>query len=147
MNNTPKNQASLIWNIADILRGGWKQYEYQNVILPLVVLKRIDSVLAKNKQKVLQTHNQMSDRVSDSGLDKFLQQSAGTQFYNTSPYDFEKLLEDSDNVFTNFSAYLEGFSPNIRDVIQKFGFDEQLKKLKSNKNPVHMPTLTYGDGR
>lgn len=133
MNNTPKNQASLIWNIADILRGGWKQYEYQNVILPLVVLKRIDSVLAPDKQKVIQTHNQMGDRVSDSGLDNFLRSASGRQFYNTSPYDFEKLLEDSDNVFTNFQAYLDGFSPNIKDIVTKFGFDEQLKKLKSNK--------------
>ncbi len=133
MNQTPKNQASLIWNIADILRGGWKQYEYQNVILPLVVLKRIDSVLAPEKQKVIQISNQMSDRVSDSGLDNFLRSAAGRQFYNTSPYDFEKLLEDSDNVYTNFQAYLDGFSPNISDIISKFGFDEQLKKLKSNK--------------
>lgn len=133
MNQAPKNQASLIWNIADILRGGWKQYEYQNVILPLVVLKRIDSVLAPDKQKVIQTSNQMADRVSDSGLDNFLRNAAGRQFYNTSPYDFEKLLEDSDNVYANFQAYLDGFSPNIRDIISKFGFDEQLKKLKSNK--------------
>ena len=81
MNQTPKNQASLIWNIADILRGGWKQYEYQNVILPLVVLKRIDSVLAPEKQKVIQTSNQMADRVSDSGLDNFLCSAAGRQFY------------------------------------------------------------------
>ena len=133
MNQSPKNQASLIWNIADILRGGWKQYEYQNVILPLVVLKRIDSVLAPEKQKVIQTNTQMADRVSDSGLDGFLRTAAGRQFYNTSPYDFEKLLEDSDNVYTNFQAYLDGFSPNIRDIVSKFGFDEQLKKLKSNK--------------
>lgn len=133
MNQAPKNQASLIWNIADILRGGWKQYEYQNVILPLVVLKRIDSVLAPEKQKVIQTSTQMADRVSDSGLDNFLKNAAGRQFYNTSPYDFEKLLEDSDNVYTNFQAYLDGFSPNIRDIVAKFGFDEQLKKLKSNK--------------
>lgn len=133
MNNNPKNQASLIWNIADILRGGWKQYEYQNVILPLVVLKRIDNVLAGEKQKVIQKHNQMVDRVSDSGLDDFLKSAAGRQFYNTSPYDFEKLLEDSDNVHTNFQAYLDGFSPNIKDIVSKFGFDEQLKKLKSNK--------------
>lgn len=133
MNQSPKNQASLIWNIADILRGGWKQYEYQNVILPLVVLKRIDSVLAPEKQKVIQTNTQMADRVSDSGLDGFLRTAAGRQFYNTSPYDFEKLLEDSDNVYANFQAYLDGFSPNIRDIVSKFGFDEQLKKLKSNK--------------
>lgn len=133
MNQSPKNQAALIWNIADILRGGWKQYEYQNVILPLVVLKRIDSVLTKSKQQVIQKHTEMADRVSDSGLDGFLKQAAGLKFYNTSPYDFEKLLEDSDNVYTNFQAYLEGFSPNIRDIVSKFGFDEQLKKLKSNK--------------
>lgn len=133
MNNNPKNQASLIWNIADILRGGWKQYEYQNVILPLVVLKRIDNVLAGNKQQVIQKHNQMVDRVSDSGLDDFLRSASGRQFYNTSPYDFEKLLEDSDNVHTNFKAYLDGFSPNIQDIVTKFGFDDQLKKLKSNK--------------
>jgi len=75
----------------------------------------------------------MADRVSDSGLDGFLRTAAGRQFYNTSPYDFEKLLEDSDNVYTNFQAYLDGFSPNIRDIVSKFGFDEQLKKLKSNK--------------
>jgi type I restriction enzyme M protein len=74
-----------------------------------------------------------ADRVSDSALDQFQQQSAKAQFYNNSPYDFQKLLEDSDNVYTNFIAYLEGFSPNIRDIVQKFGFDEQLKKLKSNK--------------
>lgn len=133
MNNTPKNQASLIWNIADILRGGWKQYEYQNVILPLVVLKRIDSVLAPTKQEVIRTHNDMIDRVSDGALVQFQEQAAKAQFYNNSPYDFHKLLEDSSNVYTNFIAYLEGFSPNIRDIVQKFGFDEQLKKLKSNK--------------
>jgi type I restriction enzyme M protein len=133
VNQTPKNQASLIWNIADILRGGWKQYEYQNVILPLVVLKRIDSVLAPTKQEVIRTRNDMADRVSDSALEQFQEKAAKAQFYNNSPYDFHKLLEDSDNVYTNFIAYLEGFSPNIRDIVQKFGFDEQLKKLKSNK--------------
>ncbi|CAN5704244.1 class I SAM-dependent DNA methyltransferase [soil metagenome] len=133
MNQSPKNQASLIWNIADILRGGWKQYEYQNVILPLVVLKRIDSVLSPNKQKVIQTTTQMADKVSDSGLDKFLKSASGHKFYNNSPYDFQKLLEDPENVHANFINYLEGFSPNIQDIVQKFGFDEQLKKLKSNK--------------
>lgn len=132
-NDNPKNQGSLIWNIADILRGGWKQYEYQNVILPLVVLKRIDSVLSPGKQKVIQTTTQMADKVSDSGLDNFLKNSSGFKFYNNSPYDFQKLLEDPDNVYTNFISYLEGFSPNIQDIVHKFGFDEQLKKLKSNK--------------
>jgi type I restriction enzyme M protein len=133
MNQSPKNQAALIWNIADILRGGWKQHEYQNVILPLVVLKRIDSVLLPNKQAVIQTMNRMVDQVTDSGLDDFLKVASGHKFYNKSPYDFQKLLEDSDNVHTNFIDYLDGFSPNIHDIIEKFGFDEQLKRLKNNK--------------
>ena len=107
MNQNPKNQASLIWNIADILRGGWKQYEYQNVILPLVVLKRIDSVLQPEKEAVIQKHTQMVGRVSDDGLDNFLKSAANRQFYNTSPYDFTKLLEDSDNVYT-CSKYTAG---------------------------------------
>lgn len=129
----PKNQAGLIWNIADILRGGWKQHEYQDVILPLVVLKRLDSVLAKTKQKVLQTHNQMAGTMSDESLAKFLEQESGFKFYNTSPYDFQKLLDDSEGIYANVVNYIDGFSPNVRDIIEKFDFQKQLNKLKGGK--------------
>ena len=129
----PKNQASLIWNIADILRGGWKQHEYQDVILPLVVIKRLDSVLAKTKQKVLQTNNQMAGTMSDESLAKFLEKESGYKFYNISPYDFQKLLDDSEGIYANFVSYIDGFSPNVRDIIEKFDFQKQLNKLKGGK--------------
>ena len=123
----PKNQAGLIWNVADILRGGFKQYEYQDVVLPLVVLKRLDSVLTKTKQKVLQTYNQMHGTMSDDSLSLFLEKEAGYKFYNTSPYDFKKLLDDSEGIYANFINYLDGYSPNVRDIITKFDFQKQLK--------------------
>lgn len=132
-NENPKNQAGLIWNVADILRGGWKQHEYQDVILPLVVLKRLDSVLAKTKQNVLQTYNQMHGTMSDDSLSLFLEKEAGYKFYNTSPYDFKKLLDDSEGIYANFINYLDGFSPNVRDIVTKFEFQKQLNKLKSGK--------------
>lgn len=132
-NENPKNQASLIWNVADILRGGWKQHEYQDVILPLVVLKRLDNVLAKTKQDVLRTYNQMHGTMSDDSLSLFLEKEAGYKFYNTSPYDFKKLLDDSEGIYANFINYLDGFSPNVRDIVTKFEFQKQLSKLKSGK--------------
>lgn len=127
----PKNQASTIWNIADILRGGWKQHEYQDVILPLVVLKRLDSVLAKTKPQVLRTYGDMDGKVAD--LTPFLEQAAGYKFYNTSPYDFKKLLDDSEGIYANFINYMDGYSPNVRDIIEKFDFAKQLNKLKGGK--------------
>ena len=129
----PKNQAGLIWNVADILRGGWKQHEYQDVILPLVVLKRLDNVLSKTKQDVLRTYNQMHGTMSDDSLSLFLEKEAGFRFYNTSPYDFKKLLDDSEGIYANFINYLDGFSPNVRDIVTKFEFQKQLNKLKSGK--------------
>lgn len=132
-NENPKNQAGLIWNIADILRGGFKQHEYQDVILPLVVLKRLDNVLAKTKQNVLQTYNQMHGTMSDESLALFLEKSAGYKFYNVSPYDFKKLLEDTEGIYPNFINYLDGYSANVRDIVQKFDFQKQLNKLKGGK--------------
>jgi type I restriction enzyme M protein len=128
----PKNQAALIWAIADMLRGGWKQYEYQDVILPLVVIKRLDQTLAKTKQKVIQTQNQYASRkLSEAAMTQVLEKTSGFKFYNTSPYDLEKLLSDSEHIYTNFIAYLDAFSPNVRDIVAKFDFDKQLKRLKS----------------
>jgi len=129
----PKNQASLIWNIADILRGGWKQHEYQDVILPLVVLKRLDSVLAKTKPTVLRTYNQMQGTMSDDSLALFLEKESGYKFYNISPYDFQKLLDDSEGIYANFINYLDGYSPNVRDIVAKFDLQKQLNKLKGGK--------------
>lgn len=121
-------KAAMIWSVADILRGGWKQHEYQDVILPLVVLKRLDSILADTKQKVLDQHNQYGGKLKD--LDLILKSASGAAFYNTSPYDFKKLLEDPHHIAKNFKNYLKGFSENIRDIIEKFDFEKQLERLE-----------------
>ena len=122
-----KNQGQLIWNIADILRGGWHQYEYQNVILPLVVLKRLDSILTDTKPKVLEKYNEYNGRVD---VDLILKKTSGVGFYNTSPYDFKKLTESPREIAKNFNYYINGFSENIRDIFEKFDFDTQLSRLE-----------------
>ncbi|MBI5470331.1 SAM-dependent DNA methyltransferase [Candidatus Kaiserbacteria bacterium] len=121
-------KAAMIWSVADILRGGWKQHEYQDVILPLVVLKRLDSILADTKTKVLDQHNQYHGKLKD--LDQILKHASGAAFYNTSPYDFKKLLEDPHHIAKNFKHYLNGFSENIQDIIEKFDFEKQLERLE-----------------
>lgn len=120
-------KTSMIWNIADILRGGWHQYEYQNVILPLVVLKRLDSILQDTKGKVLEQYNEYRGKVN---VDPILKSTSGVGFYNISPFDFKKLTEEPSQIGANFSNYLNGFSENIRDIFEKFDFDQQFEKLK-----------------
>ena len=127
MENFSQN-TSLIWNIADILRGGWKQHEYQDVILPLVVIKRLDAILADNKPKVLESYDQWNGKIQD--LDPILRKASGVAFYNVSPYDLKKLAEDPRNIAKNFKKYLNDFSPNIRDIIEKFNFNEQIDRLE-----------------
>lgn len=121
-------KAAMIWSVADILRGGWKQHEYQDVILPLVVLKRLDSILADTKAKVLDSYNQYHGKLKD--LDQILKHASGVAFYNTSPYDFKKLLEDPHGIAKNFKHYLNGYSENIQDIIEKFDFKKQLDRLE-----------------
>ena len=118
----------MIWGVADILRGGWKQHEYQDVILPLVVLKRLDSILADTKSKVLETHNQYHGKLKDT--DQILKHASGVAFFNTSPYDFKKLLEDPHSIAKNFKHYLNGYSENIQDIIEKFDFGKQMERLE-----------------
>lgn len=125
-----QQKTSMIWNIADILRGGWKQHEYADVILPLLVIKRLDSILADTKQKVLEQYNQFHGQID---TDPILRRASGVNFYNVSPYDFNKLLEDPRNIAKNFKKYLNDYSSNIRDIFEKFDFDKQLVRLEDGK--------------
>jgi type I restriction enzyme M protein len=120
-------KASMIWNIADILRGGWKQHEYQDVVLPLLVLKRLDSILTDTKAKVLEKNNEYKGKVD---VDPILKKTSGAGFYNISPYDFKKLTEDHSHIAKNFKNYLNGYSENIRDIFEKFDFNKQLERLE-----------------
>ena len=119
-------KAGLIWNIAELLRGGFKQYEYQDVILPLVVLKRLDSIFDLLKPKVMELYAQYNGKAN---LDPILKASA-CGFYNISPYDFEKLLEDPKNIAKNLRHYINGYSDNIKEIFAKFDFEKQLTRLE-----------------
>lgn len=122
-----RNHAAFIWSVADLLRGDYKQSEYGRVVLPLVVLRRLDCVLDATKPAVLKRHAELSGRIEN--LDPVLQQAAGQQFFNVSPLDFKRLIDDPANIADNLRAYIGGFSSAARDVLDKFDFATQITKL------------------
>jgi len=126
-----QEKANLIWAIADKLVGTYKPHEYGNVILPMCVIKRFSDTLADTKDKVLKVNADLDKR----GLlvkDGFLKSAAGYDFYNTSQFTFEGLLGDADNIADNFRSYLNHFSTNVIDIIEKFDFDKEITKLSHN---------------
>ena len=120
-------KVNFIWSIADLIRDSFKRAKYQDVILPFTVLRRIDSVLAPTRQDVLETLAELRDEVDD--LHDLLCQKSGFAFYNTSRYDFDLLLADAPQLADNLRNYIAGFSDNMREVIERFDFDNTIKKL------------------
>ena len=123
-------KASLIWSIADKLVGVYKPHEYGDVILPLTVLKRFDSVLADTKNKVLKKKKKYPETFAQR--DFILKETAGQKFYNTSKYDLKRLLDDPDNIEENFYNYINGYSDEVKDIIKNFDLNRQIKKMASN---------------
>ena len=123
-------KASLIWSIADKLVGVYKPHEYGDVILPLTVLKRFDSVLANTKDRVLKMAKKYPE--SFAKRDFILKEAAGQKFYNTSKYDFKKLLDDPDNIEENFYDYISGYSDEVKDIIKNFDLIKQIEKMANN---------------
>ncbi len=124
-------KANLIWAIADKLTGVYKPHEYGKVILPLTVIRRFDCILADTKEAVLNKHNSMP---ADFPMrDNFLKKESGYEFYNTSKYTFESLLDDASNIEANFRNYINGFSENVRQIIEKFKFDNEIQTM-ADKN-------------
>ena len=121
-------KANFIWSIADLLRDSFKRGKYQDVILPFTVLRRIDSVLAPTKADVRQAWVNLKDRMANPH--DILCETAGYTFYNTSRYDFETLLGDHAQLADNLRNYIDGFSPNMREVIEHFDFDNTIKNLE-----------------
>ncbi len=119
--------VSFLWDIANLIRDTFKRGKYQDVILPLTVLRRLDSVLAEKKGAVLATEAKYKDKLDNR--DGQLRKASGFAFYNTSSFDFDSLLADHDNVAANLRKYIAGFSPNMREVIEKFDFDNTISKL------------------
>ena len=119
-------KATVIWNVADMLRGPFKPHEYGLVILPMTVVKRFHDCLLPTHDKVLAQYEKVKHLAV---IDGFLTRASGYQFYNTSKFTFETLLADPDNIETNFKDYLAGFSPNAQDVLSKFDFDNIIKRM------------------
>ena len=119
-------KATMIWNVADMLRGPFKPHEYGLVILPMTVIKRFHDCLLPTWQAVQDTYEKVKHLAV---IDGFLTKASGYQFYNTSKYTFDKLLADPENIEANFRDYLAGFSPNVQDVLSKFEFDNVIKRM------------------
>lgn len=132
-----QEKSSFIWGIADsILRGYYKRNDYQKVILPFTVLKRFDSVLSYSKDAVVQAYE---ENKNDDGLELILMSESVDEngkklgFYNYSPYDFKKLLEDPNNIEANIKQYLNSFSENVKDIFIRFDMEKHVNTL-SEKN-------------
>ena len=124
-----QEKSNLIWAIADLIRDFYKPHEYGKVILPMTVIKRFNDTLAPTKAKVLETYDKVKHLEVING---FLETASGYQFYNTSVYDFEKLINDSEHIEENFRDFLNGFSDNVLDILENFDFDREITKLANN---------------
>lgn len=127
-----RDKANFIWQVADdILRGSYKNHEYGDVILPFVVLRRLDCVLEDKKDDVIKTHEQFKDKLDDMSQ-LLLKATKGLNFYNTSFYDLRRLAQDAGNIQLNFSNYLNGYSANVREILENFQLDKIVGKLVKN---------------
>lgn len=133
-------KATMIWNVADLLRGPFKPHEYGLVILPMTVVKRFHDCLLPTHQAVLDTWEKVQKLAVTDG---FLRRASGYQFYNTSKFTFERLLSDSENIESNFRDYLNGFSANVQDVLAKFEFDSIIKRMVES-NTLYLVIKEFG---
>ena len=124
------NLSSLIWNTADdVLRGLFKPHEYGSVILPFVVMRRLDCTLEKTKDQVLETYKKLESNINPTPV---IKKQIGLPYFNNSKFDLSRLKEDPDNVYLNFNNYLQGFSDDVRDILENFKMDPLIKKLNED---------------
>lgn len=127
-------KANLIWAIADKLTGVYKPHEYGKVILPFTVIRRFDCILSKTKKAVLEKNEFMLEEMPMKS--EFLKRASKHKFYNISKFTFETLLNDADNIEANFRNYINGFSDNVKQIIEKFKFDNEIQTL-ADKNLLY----------
>lgn len=129
-NTNIQEKANLIWEIATHLVGLYKPHEYGKVILPMTVLKRFDDALKATKDAVVQMNQNLIERKVEGTIrDGILCNVSGYAFYNTSRFDFARLLADPDNIEINFEDYLHGFSDNIKDILENFKFSAEVQNM------------------
>jgi len=125
---THAEMANFIWNICNLLRGPYKRNEYRKVILPLTVLRRFDCLLAPTKEEVLAEYARIKEK-PESVIRSKLQKITGLPFYNLSRLTFHTLLDDPENLALNLNGYINGFSPNVRPIMEKFAFGQEIAKM------------------
>ena len=127
-----QNLSSLIWNTADdILRGLFKPSEYGRIILPFVVLRRLDCVLDPQKDKAFELHEKYKNKLKD--FNQVIQSQLNLPFFNVSKFDLLRIKSDPNNVYKNFNNYIQGYSKNVLDIIENFQIDPLVTKLNKNK--------------
>ena len=142
--STKINQkADLIWAIADKLTGVYKPHEYGDVILPLTVIRRFDCILCDTKDAVLKKYDEVKNLLMK---DVLLRKTSKFYFYNTSKYTFERLMDDPDHIEYNFRDYLNGFSENVQNILEKFKFDGHITTM-ANKGIFYIVLKEYTTDR
>lgn len=132
---THSELVGLIWNIANKLRGPYRPPQYRKVMLPMIVLRRLDCVLEENHEEVVKKYEQLKEegKLNEEAIDKMLAKVASSDrkhpLFNKSKYTFKKLLADPDNIARNLVAYINGFSPKAKEIFEKFKFEEEITKL------------------
>ena len=130
-----KEKADLIWRVADLLRGDYKQSDYGKVILPMTVLRRLDCVLEPTKQKVLDYYPKVKS-LKEGAKDLALNKIAGFNFHNRSQFNFDKLIADPNNIAVNLRNYINGFSTSAREIIEYFNFDDHIDRMDDPKADI-----------
>ena len=136
-NSKPAKTAALIWSIAELLRGDVRPADYGSYVLPFTVLRRLDCVLEPTKSAVVAAAKGVQD-IDNLPLDKSMsiQKAAGMKFYNTSSMTLTTVLDDPSHVRANLESYIGGFSPNVRDIFERYKMDSRLAEL-SEKNLLY----------
>jgi len=132
---THSQLANFIWSICNLLRGPYKRNEYRKVILPLTVLRRFDCLLAPTKAEVLKEHAAIKAK-PENVVRSLLEKITGRPFYNLAKLDFARLLDDPNQLAPNLNAYINGFSKNVRDIMDRFAFDQQIARM-AEKNLLY----------
>jgi type I restriction enzyme M protein len=138
-----KQLASFIWSICNLLRGPYKRNEYRKVILPLTVLRRFDCLLAPTKAKVLLEHPNIKTK-PETVVRSLLEKITEHPFYNLSKLDLPKLLDDPNQLAPNLNAYINGFSKNVREIMERFAFDQQIARM-AEKNLLYEVIKAFCD--
>ena len=134
---THEDLKAIIWDIANRLRGPYRPPQYRLVMLPLVVMRRLDCVLEPTKDAVIERYHELqAQRMPEAAMDRLLGKAADPErkhpLYNTSPYTFARLLGDAENIAPNLVSYINGFSPTARRIFERFKFADQIEKLDSS---------------